>query len=432
MGDSKGRNQNNMYDEIFEEIVSIMQKDYSGCKDKQGWDNPEFYRGILKGNKREITPDEFVELVKDYLIDFKDNHIHFVRTQKNKEQRKERGFKVRRFEDMLYVTSVKNEKNITVGSVISALDGIPIMELREKYHRNLNENHPERENWNPILLKHENCTIVNEDQTTTILTMKKFDKGPSTPTYSIEKMKEGPILVTLTDFADPDTISSLIRDHATLLEAAESIIVDVRSNAGGTDSSFTELLPYLFPVEEKELFNPAIHTMLYNCTERTCDLQIQMIDESLATIKDENTREMLSGFKRFFEENYGKGFVNINEDAHNSFIMKGKALPKKVVVLTDVYCGSSGDSFVEACKLSDKVTVVGRPTAGLNDYTNLTIMKWEEGFELWYPTSKLRRVDDGKGMSGIGIESDVYIPWTPRHIEEDIDIKKALELIHSA
>ena len=75
------------------------------------------------------------------------------------------------------------------------------------------------------------------------------------------------------------------------------------------------------------------------------------------------------------------------------------------------------------------MTVIGRATAGLNDYTNLTIMKWEEGFELWYPTSKLKRVDNGKGMTGIGIEPDVYIPWTPEHIHEDVDMKKALELL---
>lgn len=121
--------------------------------------------------------------------------------------------------------------------------------------------------------------------------------------------------------------------------------------------------------------------------------------------------------------------MSFGEEEDNSYIMKGKIMPTKAIVLSDVYCGSAGDSFVESAKISDKVTVIGRATACLNDYTNLTIMKWEEGFELWYPTSKLKRVDEGKGMTGIGIEPDIYIPWTPQHIYEDVDMQKALDLI---
>lgn len=65
---------------------------------------------------------------------------------------------------------------------------------------------------------------------------------------------------------------------------------------------------------------------------------------------------------------------------------------------------------------------------GLNDYANLAIMRWKDTFELWYPTTKLSIVDEGKGLSGVGIQPDIYIPWTPEHIETDIDFNKALEL----
>lgn len=112
-----------------------------------------------------------------------------------------------------------------------------------------------------------------------------------------------------------------------------------------------------------------------------------------------------------------------------SFAFKTRKGPDKVILLTDVYCGSSGDSFVEMCKHSSKVTVVGRPTLGLNDYANVAVMDWENKFELWYPTSKLTKVDEGKGMSGVGIQPDIYIPWTPTYIEEDVDMKKGLELL---
>ena len=415
-----------VYKDIFDEVISIMHRDYSGFKDKQGWDDPDYFRKQLNENIELCTADEFVELVKDYLIDFNDNHIHFTRSENQKEREQVRGFKVRRFEDKLHVTSVTIEGNITIGSAITALDGIPILKLREHYRRYLNENHAEREKWNPLLLKHETCTIMNDNGTTSVMEMGTYDKVPASPTYSIEKMAEGPVLVTFTDFADPDTISSLIRDNEDLIGSAESLIVDVRINNGGSDASYFELLPYIYPDEEKDFFDPELDTMLYNCTERTCDLQINLLNEVLLEIKDEQTKTMLKEFKNFFEQNRGKGFV---DGGDNSAIMKGKKTPAKVIVLSDVYCGSAGDSFVESAKLSDKVTVIGRATAGLNDYTNLTIMKWEEGFELWYPTSKLKRIDDGEGMTGIGIEPDIYIPWTPQHIHEDVDMQKAFDLL---
>ena len=32
---------------VFDEIVTIMQQDYSGFQDKKGWDQPEFFREKL-------------------------------------------------------------------------------------------------------------------------------------------------------------------------------------------------------------------------------------------------------------------------------------------------------------------------------------------------------------------------------------------------
>jgi hypothetical protein len=65
----------------------------------------------------------------------------------------------------------------------------------------------------------------------------------------------------------------------------------------------------------------------------------------------------------------------------------------------------------------------------LNDYANLVSAKWERGFELMYPTLRLSRIDRGEGMTGAGIKPHIHIPWTPEHLEEDFDVKKAFELV---
>ena len=76
-----------------------------------------------------------------------------------------------------------------------------------------------------------------------------------------------------------------------------------------------------------------------------------------------------------------------------------------------------------------KVTI-GRATMGLNDYANLTSKIWAEGFELAYPTSRLSRIDKGQGMTGVGIEPS-HIPWTPEHLDVDIDMDRALDMLAS-
>lgn len=71
------------------------------------------------------------------------------------------------------------------------------------------------------------------------------------------------------------------------------------------------------------------------------------------------------------------------------------------------------------------------PTAGLNDYSNLAVMEWADTFALYYPTSWLSIIDKGEGMSGIGIQPHIHIPWTPEHIQEDVDLKLALQLLQN-
>ena len=69
----------------FKEIVSITHHDYSGCIDKKGWDDPTTYlQTIEKLEKQgELTPVQFTEIVRDYLLDFKDNHMFFKMISNN-------------------------------------------------------------------------------------------------------------------------------------------------------------------------------------------------------------------------------------------------------------------------------------------------------------------------------------------------------------
>ncbi|MBT2691678.1 S41 family peptidase [Bacillus sp. ISL-55] len=405
---------------IFKEIVHIMHHDYAGWNDKQGWDRPDYFLGKLKDAN-------FADAVKEYLLDFRDKHIYFTDLNAERNVDQDRGFKVRRFEDKLYVIEVGSETRLEKGMAFVTIGGHSILELRERHERLLNENHAERENWTPILALYEYGKTEDGQEFCFCF----YQKAEYRPVYSVRKLNEETLLMTMTDFADPDAIIRMINDHKDLLESVENWIIDVRVNYGGGDANYFNLLPYLMPEEGIDRADPD-EKMLFNCTEANSQRQLAGVKEQMKGVQDEQTLVFLRAWQREWERNAGKGFVefDFSEFIPDTFV-KGKEAPETIIVMTDVYCGSAGDSFIENCKKSSKVTVIGRPTAGLNDYANLAIQRWDEGYELWYPTSRLSRIDSGQGMTGVGVEPHIYIPWSPQHLKEDVDLAAALKLVDS-
>ncbi|WLR57469.1 hypothetical protein LC048_11795 [Mesobacillus subterraneus] len=90
---------------IFKEIIHIMHNDYAGWKDKKGLDRPDYYLGKLKDAN-------FADVVKEYLLDFRDKHIYFTDVNAERTVDQDRGFKVRRYENRLYVTEVGAESRL--------------------------------------------------------------------------------------------------------------------------------------------------------------------------------------------------------------------------------------------------------------------------------------------------------------------------------
>ncbi|MGE7864799.1 S41 family peptidase [Bacillus paramycoides] len=423
-----------MYTEIFKEVVSITHHDYSGCLDKKGWDDPTPYLNKIEQLEKhgELTPVQFTEIVGDYLLDFKDNHIFFKMTSK-KQPLNSVGFQVKRFEDRLYITSANQEKRIKKGQAILALDNIKIPDLLIKYKKYLNETTYEREKWDYVLSKSSNCTIIDGDGVIQTITLLKYKRSDYTPIYSLEKYNEDTLLITLTDFTNTEAVNKLIDTYKNELDSFPNLIIDVRMNLGGSDDAFFKLLPYLFEDKEISLFDSS-DTMQLNHTVRNYHLRMKDFEKEDYNSLDELSKLFTDMFIQDLKKNYNKGFVTFDTSGLplelQTLKIHGRKMPSKVLILTDITCASSGDSFVEIAKKSSKVKVIGRPTAGVNDYSNLAVMEWADTFALYYPTSRLSIIDKGEGMSGVGIQPHLHIPWTPEHIQEDVDLKVALQLLN--
>lgn len=420
------------YLEIFEDIVSIIHHDYSGCLDKKGWDSPEVYKRELLEleNQQLLDPQKFVQLVSDYLLDLKDQHLFMKLSNSATSKMMNVGFKVRRHGDLLYIYEIDKETRLERGMAIQSLGNITIPELAVIHKKSLMETKHERQRWEPILKKYKMCEIVGLNGQLFQMDLEHYEPSKTEPEYSIKQVNKDTLLMKITDFLNVNAINKLIKDWEDKLDSCTNLIIDVRVNGGGSDDTYFPLLNYIVDRScSLEEFAGTDDTAIFNCTHRNFTNKIEPLYEELEKAENEETRKFLQIYIDEWKRNIGKGFVELDfselaEDLH--FEAKGKL--EKVIILSDYYCGSSGDQFVEVCKNSKKVIVIGRATMGVTDYSNLAIQTWNGQFELWYPTSKMSKIDKGEGLTGVGVLPDIYIPWTPEHIYEDMDLKKALSL----
>lgn len=279
---------------IFKEIVHIMHHDYAGWKDKEGWDDPAYFLDKLKGTGA-LNNDGFTNLVREYLLDFNDQHIHFYYPKATEGIAGERGFRVRRYEDRLYVTETKTEKMLSKGMFFKTLGGYPIPELKERHFRMLNENHAERENWTPILSLYSVGEVEDASGKVFEIQFKFYGKGEYQPVYSVEKLNDSTLLMTMTDFNDPDAIRKMVEENQDLLHSTDNWIIDVRVNYGGSDASYYRLLPYIMPEEGAELADKE-DRMLFNCTVANAERQLAGLSEQLKQTQDEQVQVFLTAW----------------------------------------------------------------------------------------------------------------------------------------
>lgn len=420
------------YTEIFKEILDITHHDYAGWDEKQGWDDPEFHLKKIERLEADqgLSPQEFAEIVNDYLTSFQDRHMYFLLEGSENVKNSTRGFRTRRYKDALYVTETVEENRFSRGSKIISIDNQTIEQLIAVNQYLLEETSAEREDWSNIIKKSSFIKIENENEQPIEFDLKNYELAPQKDEPLLKAMNEKTLFLTLPSFADVEAILDFIQKHEENLKACTNLIIDVRKNSGGNGQAVSSLLHYIFPDGERP--SSAVKLREFNCTNRNSDLFIQLCRDSRKNISDEGTLSVLDFAEEQFETYRGQGFIafdfsNLLEE--EVFDIKGTHLPRKVIVMSDSHCASAAEYFVETCLESSKVTVIGRATMGVNDYSDLVIKDWDNMFSLYYPVSKVVQKTVNDPLHGKGIQPHHYIPWTPEHIQKDLDLLYALEMV---
>lgn len=410
--------------EIFEDVVSILAKDSATCKDK-GIGDAEKYRAQIR---EDMNDEEFAVLVNRYVATLGvPAHLMFYWDSPKRDYL---AFTTRRFGDALYVNEVEESAALKVGDKIVKLDGRTIPEAAEEYGELLYGEIPERQTWGPVIRRYHTMTVQYPDGTEKEMTIPRvMAQWGAEPKFEFERIDDKTVLLRFGDFMDSEKIPALIEEYDVEVCSSENLIIDVRENGGGMDTLFYPLIKYCFP-EGEQPKEESSYGMEINFSERNVELRVALFEEYRKQELPEETRDWLETAMKTLKENKGRGFLDDPDGEEVERGVGGAGNPKRVYILSDCHCGSSGDAFVELMRESPKVTVVGRPTMGILDYSNEAQISYGD-FHFLYPTSRLKAIDHGIIMGGHGVPVDVYVPWTPEHLTHDVDLEKVLELIRA-
>ena len=183
---------------------------------------------------------------------------------------------------------------------------------------------------------------------------------------------------------------------------------------------FFPLMKYCLPVGLK------LSNVETNYTERNCNSRLELIEQYRLMELPEETAKMLDAMEAELEKYKGKGFIEDSQDMELPIV--GEDGVEHVYIITDENCASSGDAFVEIMSVSPKVTIVGRPTMGIQDYSSICEVSLGD-FSFVYPTTRLTAIDDGIMQTKNGVAVDVYVPWTLDFLTCDVDLETVMDLI---
>lgn len=224
------------------------------------------------------------------------------------------------------------------------------------------------------------------------------------------------VLLTFGHFNDryAARVRQLIADHRAELASHPNWIIDVRDNGGGADGTYKPLLGWLL---DGELPYYSVEFLVtpdnIKRQEEVCP-QLSNPAACMATL-----RPVIEAMRAAKPGSY------VMKDAQRMGYDKVALEPKRparVAILIDRDCGSTCEQFVLEARTSFRVKLVGRPTFGALDDSNMRPHPLPSGLRtLMYATTRSTRVPDMR-IDGVGIPPDVLLPKPQDQAARDAEV----------
>ena len=410
----------------------------------------------LEKIKTAKNSDEYLVIMRNWQAFFRSGHIYIVKTEKGnkivnnnpkkevkkKETKKKKGviIKENKFKKYLdnkkildyegiwqsggYVIGVKKDKDSYTGYIMES--GNPSWTKGEvKFKINLTDNsvvyymgdHSPRnfKNVDKIGDAYIEMDFINlkriYPETKPEKSFETYLKAINATEPYLEKIDETTLLLRIPSFAmaNKKKIDSILLSNRELVLSTKNLILDIRNNGGGSDSSYKELIPFLYTNPIRTVGMEILSTPLNNAR----------MESFIKNEDDFFSPKDIKGFEKDLiklNEKIGE-FVQLNKKKVSvRKINEINKYPQNIGILINYNNGSTAEQFLLAAKQSKKVKLFGVTTRGVLDISNMNFVISPCGnYRLGYCLSKSFRIPD-MAIDGKGIQPDYYLGQDiPKH-----------------
>ncbi|HYH13664.1 MAG TPA: S41 family peptidase [Flavisolibacter sp.] len=234
-----------------------------------------------------------------------------------------------------------------------------------------------------------------------------ISQGPETSDYpSMTRLDDQTTLLLLPSFEVKyikpiDSLVAIFNSNAT-----RYLIIDIRGNGGGSDRSYSKLLPLLytkpFEVHGVEFLASADNTASFEA----------LLKEDLPADTKKKITELVDGLKA-----HPGQFVLLGKEKHIVSFEHQLDSPKRIAIIQDQHCASAAEQFLLYAQQSDKVTTFGVSNSkGVLDYANVNELLLPcLPYSLGIPSSRSKRLPQFS-VDKSGIAPQVRLPRDERDV----------------
>ena len=237
--------------EIFDEVVTILREDSSTKKDIVGAD-PDLFRQRIADYMPEA---EFLYTMHAYLASFGIlSHLSFYPKDKPV-----LGFRLRRYENALYVLDAKEGTGLQKGDRIEKLDGIPLSDYYQQHQEFFVSRSPERQylDWGLLVKTALSLEVVRQGERMQLTVGDVVESSEKTG-FEADFIQPDTYYLKMENFHNEAAIGALYQKALPEMAQAKHVIIDVRVNHGGSDSLYFPLLTYTLPPDQTLVWRSSI------------------------------------------------------------------------------------------------------------------------------------------------------------------------------
>lgn len=192
-------------------------------------------------------------------------------------------------------------------------------------------------------------------------------------------------------------IDEVLESNKKTIESTPYMILDLRYNGGGSDFTYSKLIPLVYTRPIKTIGVDVLSTPENIESWSRLERDNPKLPAAVKSALDSAIQKM--------KDNPNRLVKLVDDQTYTA--TQTLLYPKKIAILIDRDCGSSTEEFLLAAKQSDKVILFGENTAGVLDYSNMRTVDLEcLKYALGYSTTRSRRIPEG-AIDKNGIAADV-------------------------